>query len=90
MGRLVLRAAWGFDPRRPESLSRPVGAWGAGNLEFVHINEVSGGAATAAHLLTFDSVHGRWPVAVEAEDNAIRVADEHLTFSAFDRPEDVP
>ena len=34
--------------------------WGRPDLEFVHINEVAGGAETAAHLLTFDSVHGRW------------------------------
>jgi glyceraldehyde 3-phosphate dehydrogenase len=32
--------------------------WGA--LEFVQINEVAGDAGTAAHLLSFDSVHGRW------------------------------
>jgi glyceraldehyde 3-phosphate dehydrogenase len=90
MGRLALRAAWAFDPGRPESLSRPSGSWGDGNLELVHINEVNGGVATAAHLLTFDSVHGRWPVAVEADDAAIRIAKKTVTFSAFDQPGDVP
>ena len=35
IGRLALRAAWGW----PE-------------LAFVHVNEVEGGAETAAHLLT--------------------------------------
>ena len=34
--------------------------WGRPDLQFVHINEVAGGPETAAHLLTFDSVHGRW------------------------------
>lgn len=34
--------------------------WGNPNLEFVHINELKGGVETAAHLLEFDSVHGRW------------------------------
>ena len=43
MGRLALRAAWGW----PE-------------FEFVHINDPAGDAATLAHLLNFDSVHGRW------------------------------
>ena len=33
----------------------------AATLEFVHVNELHGDAATAAHLLEFDSVHGRWP-----------------------------
>ena len=43
MGRLALRAAWGW----PE-------------LEFVQINDPAGDAATLAHLLTFDSIHGIW------------------------------
>ncbi|ESA36435.1 glyceraldehyde-3-phosphate dehydrogenase [Leptolyngbya sp. Heron Island J] len=34
-------------------------------LEFVHINEIQGGT-TAAHLLKFDSVHGRWASEVAA------------------------
>ena len=32
-------------------------AWGR-ELQFVHVNETKGDAATAAHLLTFDSVRG--------------------------------
>ena len=43
MGRLALRAAWGWS-----------------DFEFAHINELHGDTETAAHLLTFDSVHGRW------------------------------
>ena len=35
--------------------------WQSAELEFVHVNELHGDAATAAHLLEFDSVHGRWP-----------------------------
>ena len=53
MGRLALRAAWGW----PE-------------LEFAHVNELHGDAATAAHLLTFDSVHGRWPRDVRGDEEA--------------------
>ena len=34
--------------------------WERDDLEFVHVNEVSGGPKTGAHLLEFDSVHGRW------------------------------
>lgn len=29
-------------------------------IEFVQINDVAGDAATLAHLITFDSIHGRW------------------------------
>ncbi len=74
MGRLVLRAAWGWP-----------------DLEFVHINELSGGAATAAHLLTFDSVHGRWPHAVTAAgEDAIHIDGRRVGFSAQSRPGEVP
>ena len=47
--------------------------WGSPGLEFVHINEVSGGPATAAHLLAFDSVHGRWNREVASADAEVRV-----------------
>ena len=30
-------------------------------LELVHVNELKGGVETAAHLLEFDTVHGRFP-----------------------------
>ncbi len=90
MGRLALRAAWGFDPAKPESLTRPSGVWGVGNIEIVHINEVKGNAETAAHLLAFDSVHGTWPVPVAAEEGAIRIADTRVTVSQQDTPGAVP
>ena len=35
-------------------------AWGWPELEFVQINDPAADAATHAHLLNFDSVHGRW------------------------------
>ena len=47
--------------------------WGRPDLEFVHINEVAGGPETAAHLLTFDSVHGRWNRRVEAVGGQVEI-----------------
>jgi glyceraldehyde 3-phosphate dehydrogenase len=41
--------------------------WGWPELTFGHLNELKGDAATSAHLLTFDSVHGRWPHEVHGE-----------------------
>lgn len=90
MGRLALRAAWAFDPARPESVSRPDGVWGDGDLEIAHINEIKGGVETAAHLLAFDSVHGRWPVSVEADGKDIRIGEETVGFSEHDTPGAVP
>jgi len=40
--------------------------WGRAGIKIAHINDPSGDAATAAHLLEFDSVHGRWLRAIEA------------------------
>ncbi|MBX3742073.1 MAG: ArsJ-associated glyceraldehyde-3-phosphate dehydrogenase [Akkermansiaceae bacterium] len=34
--------------------------WDFPELEFVHVNETGGDGTTSAHLLYFDSVHGRW------------------------------
>jgi len=66
-------------------------AWSWPELEFVHINEVKGGAACAAHLLKFDSVHGRWEPEVAAEgDNRICIDDQSLSFSEFSSPGEVP
>ena len=41
-------------------------AWDCTDLAVVHINEINGGPAAAAHLLEFDSVHGRWPKLIKA------------------------
>lgn len=90
MGRLAVRAAWGFDPARPESLRQPAGAWGNGAIEIAHVNELKGGAETAAHLLAFDSVHGTWPVPVLAQDQVVRIGERSVTFSAYETPGAVP
>ena len=44
--------------------------WGRPGIELVHVNDPAGGADAAAHLLTFDSVHGRWQQAVEASSGS--------------------
>ncbi|MFN7137524.1 MAG: glyceraldehyde 3-phosphate dehydrogenase NAD-binding domain-containing protein, partial [Thermomonas sp.] len=48
-------------------------AWGKPGLSFVHINDPAGDAATLAHLLQFDSVHGRWDVAIASDGDALVV-----------------
>ena len=65
-------------------------AWGGPGLDFVHINETNGGAATAAHLLSFDSVHGRYPRLIEAQDKAISIDGRSITFSEHAAPGEVP
>lgn len=46
--------------------------WDRDDLEFVHINEPNGGPETAAHLLTFESVHGRWDRGAHADADSNR------------------
>ena len=77
IGRLALRAAFGGirraggDPRA------------ANRLDIVHLNELKGGAAATAHLLEFDSIHGRWHGSFGTEDEiAIIVDNKRLGFSA--------
>lgn len=35
-------------------------AWNSPDFKISHINDPAGDAPTLAHLLNFDSVHGRW------------------------------
>ncbi|GAB3750944.1 ArsJ-associated glyceraldehyde-3-phosphate dehydrogenase [Lysobacter olei] len=48
-------------------------AWGNPEFQFVHINDPAGDAVTLAHLVNFDSVHGRWAHEATAEGDAIRI-----------------
>ena len=84
IGRLALRAALGA-AERPSDDPR------AGNrLEVVHLNEIKGGAAACAHLLTFDSVQGRWRADIAAEgDEAVRIDARRLSFSSHAQPADI-
>jgi glyceraldehyde 3-phosphate dehydrogenase len=89
IGRLVLRAAWNFDPKNTDSLLKPSGVWGNGPIEIVHINEHKGDAETAAHLLKFDSVHGTWPVDVSAAKATLRIGEQDLSYSNKSMPGEV-
>jgi len=64
--------------------------WGYPELEFVHINEIKGGAVTAAHLLQFDSVHGPWKKSVGVEDDTLLIEGKYLSFSEYSTPGEVP
>ena len=41
------------------------------NIDIIQINDPAGDAATHAHLLNFDSVHGRWQYEAQADENNI-------------------
>lgn len=56
-------------------------AWEQNDIEFVHINDPAGDAVTLAHLLNFDSVHGRWNHEASAEGDSILIDGQAITTS---------
>jgi len=55
--------------------------WGRADLDFVHVNEPNGGVECAAHLLQFDTVHGRWGDGVGHEEAALTIDGQSIGFS---------
>lgn len=65
-------------------------AWDRPDLDVVHINETGCDAAVSAHLLEFDSVHGRWSRDIKASDNALNVEGRPIAYSSQPTPGGVP
>ena len=83
IGRLVLRAALGGILRDSKDQNADA------RLEIMHLNEVSGGANTTAHLLEFDSVHGRWRADIESDESSITIDGRRMSFSSSEQPASV-
>jgi glyceraldehyde 3-phosphate dehydrogenase len=69
--------------------------WGRPGMEVVHVNDKAGDATTAAHLLEFDSVHGRWQRAIEVLAEGVggagfRVDGSAVGYSQQSDPTAVP
>ena len=77
IGRLAARAFW----------NKALGVNGStGPMKIVHINEINGDVETAAHLLEFDSIHGRSNLNIEINAEALTIENEKLTYSCFETP----
>ena len=63
--------------------------WDFDELEFVHINEISGDATCSAHLLNFDSVHGRWQYDAGSEGDNININGQSISHSSIEDPSKV-
>jgi glyceraldehyde 3-phosphate dehydrogenase len=48
-------------------------------VTFVRINDVAGDAATLAHLLNYDSVHGKWHHQASSQDSTMQIGHHSLT-----------
>jgi glyceraldehyde 3-phosphate dehydrogenase len=53
-------------------------AFDRGDITFVRINDPAANADTLAHLVNFDSVHGRWQHQASAENNTIVINDQRI------------
>lgn len=54
------------------------------------INDALGDPAMHAHLLEFDSIHGRWPAMFEADEDSIRIDGTRIPVTSTHNLEDLP
>lgn len=59
------------------------------DIEFVGINDITD-ARTLAHLLKYDSIHGKYPADVKAEDNSIEVEGKKIPVLCERDPAKLP
>ena len=64
-------------------------AWQDPNIEFVHINDLTSDA-TLAHLLKYDSVHGRFAESVDVVEGGLQIGDSFVHTSATRDPAALP
>jgi glyceraldehyde 3-phosphate dehydrogenase len=53
-------------------------AWNNADIAFAQINDPAGDPATLAHLLNFDSVHGRWEHEAAADGDALVIDGQRI------------
>ena len=64
-------------------------AWDRPEVNVLHINEIKGGPETAAHLLEYDTVHGKWEREVRSGDNELTIGRKKISFSNFNEPSNI-
>ena len=86
-------------------MSKTIGINGLGRIGrmLVRLNEISphpklkikainsrADLETAAHLLQYDSVHGRFPQKVSVQNNMLCAGNQQIHYTSFPRPQDIP
>lgn len=56
-------------------------AWDWEDIDFIQINDPAGNAETLAHLLAFDSVHGRWHHDIHVNSGNMVINGQHVSCS---------
>lgn len=64
--------------------------WDFPELEFVHLNEIGGDGVVSAHLLEFDSVHGRWKRGISGSADQVTVDGRAISHSSHKDFSQVP
>ena len=64
--------------------------WDRADIEITHLNEIAGDSNAAAHLLEFDSVHGRWVKDIKVKEKEIIIDGKKLAYTSFKNYLDVP
>ena len=59
-------------------------------LDVVHVNEIAGDAAAAAHLLTFDSTQGTWEIEVGVANDGLVVGGVEVAYSSHSALQQTP
>jgi glyceraldehyde 3-phosphate dehydrogenase len=65
-------------------------AWGWPALTIAHINDIGGDAAVSAHLLNFDSVHGRWRHEAQGAGDTMTIEQQVISHSSVRDPASIP
>ncbi|WKZ56897.1 MAG: type I glyceraldehyde-3-phosphate dehydrogenase [Bdellovibrionota bacterium] len=86
---MTLRIAINGFGRIGRVIARLMHSQARSNIQLVGINDLTN-AQTLAHLLAFDSVHGRFAGEVQAQDNSIRVNGQSIAVSAEKDPAKLP
>jgi glyceraldehyde 3-phosphate dehydrogenase len=66
------------------------GLQGHDTVQVVHVNDPQADASTAAHLLKFDTVHGRYAGQISSDGSSMTIDGAPVTYSSYDTPAAVP
>lgn len=64
--------------------------FGDPDFDIVAMNEIAGGAEVVAHLLEFDSVHGRWNTPIDHRDGIVVIDGRGIPVTAATSPSESP
>ena len=86
---MAIRAAINGFGRIGRNVLRSAKQSGQTDIDFVAVNDLTD-AATLAHLLRYDSVHGRYPGTIEVSENGLLVDGDEISVLSQRDPGELP